>query len=443
MHDARLRVQSHTLVLLLIAAVAGLLPSVRGTLRNLVIGSNGNSFGIVCGLTGLLILLAARYHSMSFIPHRPTLLTFIACLFLLPALILALTRIFIRPYRRDTGGLLSDNPLETRDDLAPDQIIVLDNLKELLTKQQQIGSVGLYGDWGTGKTSVFQVARHEIKQADKHIIWVEVDPWRYTSQEALVLGFYEEIGKALERKIPGIQNSAATLLATAEPLVRTNDKTGLLATIFGWLHQLAQRQQRDPGDYITNLLEREGKFLVVSIDNVERNTDRQQVLRTLQLVHFLNGPVAYVFICEKDKLLACIPNDDGGNAATYLEKFIEYELELFKPDDKLLLDFFHSRLQAVEEHEFTLNVPPNLVHDFATYRGVIKIFNQFIFELARRFYLDDHYTVKLEDKLVLDHIRLKYPLLWRHIEQNRDIYDGGSRDTDRLDYFLTDERRAR
>jgi hypothetical protein len=439
MHDARLRIQSHDLILGLIIAVAVLLPSVRGTLRNLVIGDNGNGLGIVCGVTGLLLLLAAKYPHGSLLPRRPMLLVYIACLLLVPAFILILTRVFIRPYSPDSGGLLGDAPLETRDDLAPDQTIVLDNLKELLTKQQQIRSIGLYGDWGTGKTSVFQVARREIKQIDKGIIWVEIDPWRYTSQEALVLGFYEEIGKALERKIPGIQNSAAALLATAEPLVRTNDKTGVLATLFGWLQQLAQRQLRDPGEYITNLLKREGKYLVVTIDNVERNTDEQQVLRTLQLVHFLQGPVvAYVFISEKDKLLACIPNADKENAATYLEKFIEYELELFKPDDKQLLGFFQRKLQSLEKHDFMLNAPPRLIHDFATYRGVIKIFNQFTGNLDR-FYVDEHYTVKLEDKLVLDHIRLKYPLLWRHIEQNRDLYDDGRRASDRLEYYLTDE----
>ena len=49
-----------------------------------------------------------------------------------------------------------------------------------------------------------------------------------------MLGFYEEIGKALEREIPGVQNSAAELLKIAEPLVRKNDRTGVLTMLMAW-----------------------------------------------------------------------------------------------------------------------------------------------------------------------------------------------------------------
>ena len=145
----------------------------------------------------------------------------------------------------------------------------------------------------------------------------------------------------------------------------------------------------DPGDYIHRVLKREGRYLIVSVDNVERNSDDKQVMRTLQLVHFLRAQnVAYVFISEKDKLLQALTNVGDDKRAEYLEKFIEYEFELFPPDDDQLKAFFNKLLADSEEDipvDFTLDPPERLIRDFKTYRGVIKIFNQFIFELGRRF----------------------------------------------------------
>lgn len=441
LRDINQWVSAHLILLVILAVLLLCLPAVQGTLRNLLIFEKSQSY-ITLVLLSVTASLLVEYAGSYSIPCRPVVFFYVAIGLNVLTLIALLFRLSLRSYVPTSGVLTPDKEMDDKDQLAHEQGVIFDNLKELLLRQQQVRSIGLFGDWGTGKTSVYAIAKREMQKEDPNIIWVDIEPWRYTSQESLVLGFYEEIGKALERAIPGIQNSASDLLKIAHTLVRTNDRTGIFTALVEWLERSAGRKNDDPAKYIHQLLKREGKYLIVNVDNVERTAEDAQILRTLQLVHFLRADnVAYVFISEKDRLLNALSDMGNGKQAEYLEKFIEYELELFPPNDAQLRNFLDGLLAKSDEQipDFQLDVPNRLIRDFKTYRGVIKIFNQFVFELDKRFLRNGHYTIKLEDKLVLDHFRLKYPLLWRHIERNRDLYDGGSRTQDTVYYFVKRE----
>lgn len=433
-HTFRMWLQDNCLQLLIGGIALMCFATIRGTLRNALF-SKKNDYIIIFTISSALLFIIAYINSGYWlVPNRPFLYIYIAGFFELLGLYITLIDLLLKinHYQYQTGLLAADEVINDRNNLSIDQITTLDNLKEILQNQQQIHSIGLFGDWGTGKTSIYQTAKNEIIKIDKNIIWVEIEPWRYTSQESLVLGFYEEIGLALENSIPGIQNSAKTLLQIAEPLVRTSDHTGFAYFIFNFIYRITKKSNKHPGEYISSTLEREGKYLIIAIDNVERNCDKLQVLRTLQLVHFLNARnTAYIFISEKEKLLSCIPEENKLAKTIYLEKFIEYELELLKPKKDELQNFFKTKLETIP-YDFQLKNIDSLIEDFETYRGVVRIFNQFTLELSSRFYRDDKYLIKLEDKLTLDHIHLKYPLLWKHIEQNRDVYDEGLRNKDRF-----------
>lgn len=447
LHDARIWLQGHALLIAIPVSLSLCFARVRGTLRRIVLHYDDRSSWLGA-FVAVWLAIVALWAGKWFIPKRPFIFLYASGLMLVVIVVAEFViRTAPKKYKTTKGVLAADKPLTTRTNLAPEQTKVLESLEELLARQQQIRSIGLYGDWGTGKTSVYKTARRELKKVDANIVWVEIEPWRYTSQEALVLGFYEEIGKAMERAIPGAQNSAAVLLQTAEPLVRKNDKTGLFTMLFEWLKRVVQKQYGDPEKYITSVLKQEGKYLVVVIDNVERNSSAEHVLRTLQLAHFLNAPnVTYIFIAEKDKLLGCMPELYKGEQAKYLEKFVEYELELVPPTHAQLRSFMNLKLKDSDAHiplDFKIDTPDILVQDMDTYRGVIKVFNQFIFELNRRYFRNGRYTVKLDGKYVLDHIRVKYPLLWKHIELNRDEYDEGNRKRSRFYYIKHDEAQIR
>lgn len=443
LHEIRLWTEANALLFLIILLVCVSLSRFWGTLRAITLDVDSRWRTIRTSLAMYVISLSLAWLSGSWlIPDHPYYYLYAAIVAQIVLSLSLVTMVTVKRLMPTTGALAQDEPLDTRDNLGPFQVSALNNLIEILSNQQQVNSVALYGEWGTGKTSIYNVAKAELASRKKELIWVEVEPWRYTSQEALVLGFYEQIGHALEKAVPGIQNTANNLLNIAEPLVRKGEPFGIVETIYRWLHNLISRKSPSPAEYIARVLEREGRYLIVTIDNVERTSDAWQVYRTLQLVHFLkDSHITYVFISEKPRLYELIKSLHDANPTSYLEKFIEYEIDIFNPNIDELNKFFIEKLNSY-------GIPGDLadtrtiVKNFGTYRGVIKVLNLFVFELNERFFRQGEFTVNLGDKLRLDYLRAKYPAIWAHIEQNRDYYDEGHRDDDPFKHFgLSDEQR--
>lgn len=442
--DARLWAEANIALFLGAILILLFFKKFRGTLRALILG-DGRWKAVRISLSVYILALVLAWFSGTWpIPDHPYYYLYVAVGAAVTLSLLGLSMVTVSRLLPVRGALAEDEPLASRENLGPYQLSALDYLEEILQNQQQINSVGLYGDWGTGKTSIYMVAKKELSTVDSRIIWVEIEPWRYTSQEALVLGFYEQIGQTLEKEIPGIQNTVNSLLSIAEPLVRKSEPFGIVETIYRWFNNLFSKGAPTPAEYISRVLEREGRYLVVAIDNVERTGSAEQVYRTLQLVHFLkDARITYVFISEKDRLLDLIgslqPSTTNLNMSAYLEKFIEYEIDIFRPSVEQLSAFFTAKLNEHGVPGQLVDVSKSIIKNFETYRGVIKILNLFVFELDKRFLRNGEYTIDLSDKLQLDYLRSKYPPIWAHIEKNRDYYDEGLRDYDQLKYFTQDD----
>jgi len=423
----------YLLLIVLLAVLAVLNKHVRGTLRYLF-GDNTVRTSLVLILSSAMLYVAALVSSESFhiIGNHPLRYSSLGTFLISVGILGLLYRIFWHSKKTaetKEGPLQQDLVLNDRASLSKDQIVVLDNLKTVLTTEERIRSIGVYGNWGVGKSSIAAICSSEItKQYDK-IIWVDFEPWKYTSQEALTLGFYESIGRAIEEKVPGMQRSASELLSLANPLVKKYDKTGLFAFLSQGLSKLFGKPNTDPENYIAGVLSRESLRLIVAIDNVERTYEPDRVYRTLQLAHYLKFAknVTYIFISEKEKLLECVPPHHKKNSKDYLEKFIEYELYTPTPKQKDLRDYLNGLLlqkKSFIPKDFQLPLPNSLIEDTGSYRGILRTFNQFVAELERRFFLDDEYTVDLRDKYILDYFAIKYPTLWLHIQSNKAVYVG-------------------
>ena len=78
---------------------------------------------------------------------------------------------------------------------------------------QDTFTIGLYGQWGTGKTSLVNMILEEIKENEKVVI-VRFEPWNFSSTNQLLEQFFvhlanqfhwtkdktlKEVGNALER----------------------------------------------------------------------------------------------------------------------------------------------------------------------------------------------------------------------------------------------------
>jgi formylglycine-generating enzyme required for sulfatase activity len=80
--------------------------------------------------------------------------------------------------------------------------------------------IGIYGKWGSGKTSFMRLLSQELQKKKKkpHIIPVWFNPWRFTKEEHLIIPFLKTTEKAL-REFP--ESFGKTLLKELENAAKT------------------------------------------------------------------------------------------------------------------------------------------------------------------------------------------------------------------------------
>jgi predicted KAP-like P-loop ATPase len=287
--------------------------------------------------------------------------------------------------RKDSPYVI-DNPKgsSTTSELFESQKQIVKDI-EYLFNNGKPSVFAVTGEWGVGKTYLLWRAISEVESNHTDIIWAEFQPWRYASEEALIRGFYHDIGDALAKEIPGIQRITSPLLETTDKFVRKHDGTGIVGTIVDLFRDITE-PEKGPEEQIPEVLERECRRLVVVIDDVERSYKTEHIFRTLQLALIAKNieNVQVVFLYEKERIIKAGPDhlaDSSGTGSTYLEKFIEREVFVPTPRPSELRQLFLAYMGAYQG-SLGLNfdeedLPDYMLNAIATPRSVIRLFNEF------------------------------------------------------------------
>lgn len=244
--------------------------------------------------------------------------------------------------------------------------------------------IAISGRWGIGKSFLLRRARRELER-DKAILWMDFEPWRYASEEALIRGFYQDIGTTLAREIPGIQNITKPLVEATDKFIRQYDATGIFGAAMDAVRAISVPAD-NPEEQVQELLARERKRLVIVIDDVERSFDAERIFRTLQLAHYAKSikNVQVVFLCDKDVVLKARPAHFGTpaqDATEYLEKFVEREVAIPSPRSLELRQHFAALMEMHRDKpgfDFTNDdLPEDMLDAIGTPRGIIRLFNEF------------------------------------------------------------------
>lgn len=306
--------------------------------------------------------------------------------------------------------------------------------------------IGLFGKWGTGKTSVINMAVNEIKKLaenneNKPII-MKFAPWNYSDKDNLISLFFEslknkiniqsnydlkeKVGKALS------DYSGAFDALSLVPVVGSG-----VAVVLKTLAQAQGANLMQCADLDTTkkslekaLIEVDAKIIIV-IDDIDRLTN-SQIRDVFQLVKqvadFPN--VIYVLAMDREIVRNALTEMHNIDGDEYLEKIIQVPFELPELRKSKLHNIFFAKLDqiindlpdgVVWDQNYWNNVFRNCVEPYInTLRDVNRLINIFQF----RYEMLSEETC-FEDMVGITTLEVLKPELYKWICNNKDAVCGG------------------
>ncbi|MDE2911531.1 MAG: P-loop NTPase fold protein [Paracoccaceae bacterium] len=229
------------------------------------------------------------------------------------------------------NALPGDNPIHDPDN------DVLDRKAGAETFAQQVlnldcsqgAAVGVFGPWGTGKTSFINLTRGTFEQARVPVL--DFNPWMFTGADQLVKRFFSELsaelklrdltglGKALEEYGGALSGRAGGFIKLAGVYFRRRE---------GGVHVRRKR--------VTKCLRNQGRPIVVVLDDVDRLSvpEIREVFKLVRLTASFPNLI-YIVLCDRLRVEQAL-GENGMPGRDYLEKIIQWCFDLPEPPRHLL-----------------------------------------------------------------------------------------------------------
>ena len=297
--------------------------------------------------------------------------------------------------------------------------------------------IGIYGGWGTGKTSIINMIENEILNfEDDKTIFIRFTPWNYSDKDNLIRLFFESLKIKLNiqrnKKINNaIDNYLEALdILTIFPFFNTN-LVGIFKKIIKSI-----RNNNEISDLETNkrslekhLVETKKKIIVV-IDDLDRLTNIQ-IREIFQLVKQVADFPNLIYILSMDRdvvarALTEVQNIDGND---YLEKIVQIPFEIPKIGKDKLQNILNNKIENIinssnEKIDININywskvyfkcIEPYII----TIRDVNRVINTFQF----RFPVLKQETC-FEDLFAITVLEVLEPKLYKWIRGNKRLLLG-------------------
>lgn len=306
--------------------------------------------------------------------------------------------------------------------------------------------IGLFGKWGTGKTSVINMAANEIKKLaendeNKPMI-MKFAPWNYSDKDNLISLFFQSLKNKIEvQDNDELRNKVGKALSDYSGALDALSLVPVVGSgVAAVLKTLAQAQganlmQCADLDTTREILEealiKVDKKIIIVIDDIDRLTN-SQIRDVFQLVKqvadFPN--VIYVLAMDREIVRNALTEMHNIDGDEYLEKIIQVPFELPELRKSKLHNIFFTKLDqiindlpngVVWDQNYWSNVFRNCVEPYInTLRDVNRVINifQFRYEML-------YQETSFEDMVGITTLEVLKPELYKWICNNKDAVCGG------------------
>jgi predicted KAP-like P-loop ATPase len=347
-----------------------------------------------------------------------------------------------------------DRPIEaTKDDQLGRAVFSRSFGQAILAYNEKDSIVtALYGDWGSGKSSVINMALEYIEEQakekikDEKPIIVKFNPWNYSDQSHLIVLFFKELSFTLRRedygeeakkvgeKLEAYSNFFTPLALIPDPTVsmlslltqKVFSGVGKAAKAWGAAYSKDLEATRNE---LNKLLGEQKRKIVIVVDDIDR-LNNDEIRQIFQLVKMLGDfpNTIYVLAFDRGVVVKALAKVQEGPGDDYLEKIVQFPVELppiSKTDlEKLLFSLLDDLIKEIPEEKWDGAYWGNIYHSgmrhyFKTIRDVTRYINtlKFSFEMVRE-------DVNPVDFIAITTLQVFEPDLYTGIRDNNDIFTG-------------------
>ena len=298
--------------------------------------------------------------------------------------------------------------------------------------------VAIYGEWGEGKTTVLNFIQREL-DGDGSAVCVRFNPWRWASEDELLIRFFRTMGDVLDRSISSRKEKVGKLLTEYSwallPLSVATGRSGLGAAAKRIGKALSSADLRKYRDRIGKILDDQHKRIVILMDDIDR-LDKSEIQAVFKLVRLsADFPrTAYVLAFDNRMVARALSEKYGAGTTndgqSFLEKIVQVPLSLPRAPVESLRKFCYACIEKALRQTNT-ELPEDEGRAFAdafvvglepalrTPRMCKRYANALAFALP---VLGEE--VNHVDLMLIEGMRVFYPRLYDAVRENPSVFRG-------------------
>ena len=219
-------------------------------------------------------------------------------------------------------------------------------------------TIGLYGEWGSGKTSLLNMVFENVERIDDGVVVLRFNPWLCSDSKQLVTQFFKQMATAIKLKKRAADKAWELINQYADILGATSVIPVAGEIVAAFTKVLTKKAEEETKERTNDLQESKNQIIkklkdekikiIVSIDDIDRLSE-EEIVAVFQLVKSLADfpNTIYVLAFDYDVVVRALGKVQHGDGKEYLEKIVQVPFEIPAPNIDDIHEALFSKLNGI------------------------------------------------------------------------------------------------